>query len=448
MERERAPKPIIEPPKPREQQRMRPFAERIKTISREHDQRLQEAEASRRRAAKAMREGTREEGRLQRAFQRLNFEEHLFKKQLKLLDGRKKEVEEAWGEHAKVVLIHTHTSGSRKNGYPGSPDGIFSLDTERPAQEGNPRLSTLLNAMLVDAIFVTDHDAENFGGLNKALTELNAKEKCLSFFGGTEVTSKEGHFIILEAGKPVRDVPPAKTPAREMAEWAFRNGYDIMIPHPDPSRTDPKSMAERAFGIDIGIEKEVVEDILRLADKHDRLVYIAKSNGTTEADYKARLLGSRNHRWQFWRPERADKKIADLYARRAVWVDEADGHIKREFSSKALLFRESEVAGPDGKVSAVKIHDAIKKQRKLEAEAKEEGGRLGDKDSLMVSFSADEGFNLLDKAAKIPYYLTEYARLITVWLGAVLTGEAKQYAEAPKRTPQSQMQKMAQYEAD
>jgi len=231
-----------------------------------------------------------------------------------------------------------------------------------------------------------------------------------------------------------------------MAEWAFNNGYDIMIPHPNPSRLNPKSVAESAFGVQIGIGKEAVESVLRLAEKHNRFAYIAYANGTTTADYRGRLLGNKEHFWQFWRTPKPTPEVRDLYAKRAVWVAEADAHIHCEYPSNMVYFRRSQVVGKDGRVSAEKISRAVEKQHKLDYAAFGEGKAIPEEERIFVSYSADSSFNPLDRLTMVPYFVREYARLAAVWLVKIATGKAGQYAAKPKRSLDTEQQRAPRYE--
>ncbi len=388
----------------------------------------------------------KEVSRLSRIVQKLSLEEYLFNRRMLLQDKKWEKLQKECGEEILRLEIHTHTCGSKTRDYVGSPDGIFTLERKLAKGEEIPRYTTLMKLMEVDGAYVDNHDEEQFDILNTMLADLNANEKNVSFFGGTEVTSLEGHFIVLERENPVTDVPPAKTPAVYIARWAFINGYDVLIPHPNPSRGDPKRLAESAFGVDIGIEKETVEEILKLADKYDKVIRVASSNGTTTADYKARLLGNRNHWWQFWRMKRVPKEIEELYAKRVFWVAESDGHIKCEYPAGMLYVKKSAVVGPDGKVSAVKLSEAIRKQKELEYAAWKEDRELKPSESVVFSYNADSNFGIRETLALGPYSIKEYSRLIYVWIVAVLTGRAKQYAAAPTSTVKSQYGAMQDYE--
>ena len=412
------------------------------------------------RQERASKQWEREKGLFAKVFGFFSMEDHLFRKRIKLQEQKKAELEEAWGEgNVSAVIYHSHTSGSKEAGYDGSPDGIFSLDLARPKMGESPRLRTLLKKMGVDAIYLTDHDVSDFDEMNQAIDRLNSRKRGTRFFGGTEITSKEGHFIVMEgpSGKPVTGVPPAKTPAIEIAKWAFDNGYDIMIPHPNPSRTEAKRVAAWLFGLDISVEKETAEEILKLADKYDRLVYIAKSNGTTNENYQACLMsGTREPWYAFWRRKVLSKETKDLYLKRAVWIDESDGHIQCEYPSGIVYFRKDKVTGSDGKISQEKIRDAVKEQKKIDVAAVKSWKNPADEESVMVSYNADKDFNVLNRVAEIPYFAFEYMRLLAVWTYAVVSGKAKQFAPEKKytykplkdSTVKSQYGKMAEFEEE
>jgi len=445
MERVQAREPAVRPAeqappaeRPGRLKRFVAFFRAEKTPEKTREERMKEAET----------EQEKETGLLRRMVDKLSGEEYLYDRRLELQKAERAALEKLWGEPAVAVIYHSHNSGSTKHDYTGSPDGLFTLDTEVPGGEYRPKLSTLLEAMGIDAIFVTDHDADKFKGLDSALADLNAKERHISFFGGTEMTSDEGHFIVLETGRRLGEssvpIPPAKTPAVEVAEWAFREGYDIMIPHPNPSRNTLGSQVERkAFGIDIGIERETAKEILELARRYGRFVYIAYANGTTLADYKDHLLGKKRHWWQFRLNPPVDSRTVELYRERAVWIAEADGHIKCEYPSNMVYFRRSAVVDEKtGKVSVAKISDVVARQKEAELEAWAEAKGVDVKDAALHPYSADGGFRMRDKFYLLPYFVREYARLIGVWVVAVATGKAKQYAAKPKRSPESQYRRL------
>lgn len=390
----------------------------------------------------------KEMGIIESILEKLSGEERLYRRRLELQERKRKELEREWGEDVARIVIHYHCAGAA-NGYEGSPDGTRYLGLKKV--EGKPSLLTLLIATGVDAIVLTDHDAfkpSQMRKLKEVVDEINSTPGMPTVIVGTELTSAAGHFIILERGKPLLNPPEWKNKAQAMAEWAFQNGYDIMIPHPNPSRFDPKRIAAYVFGIDIGIEKEVVESILRIADMYDKFVYIAYANGTTTTDYKANLLGSRDHWWQFWRPKRVDRATAELYARRAIWVAEGDVHIRAEAPSNCIYVRRSQVIDGSGRISAKKLSQLAEKQKRQEYIAFKEGKTIPEKDRLIVSYSADEDFNILDRAAMVPYFVREYLRLVAVWLVKVLTGKAGQYAEKPKRPIKLEYRRAQVYEEE
>ena len=436
----------------------REFHQDVVTDTQKYAQAQNEIARKEARQERASKQWNRERSLFAKAVGFFSMEDHLFRKRIKLQEQKKAELEGAWGEgNVTAVIYHSHTSGSKEAGYDGSPDGIFSLDPARPKMGESPRLKTLLTKMGVDAIYLTDHDVSDFDEMNQAIDSLNSRKRGTRFFGGTEITSKEGHFIVMEgpSGKPVTGVPPAKTPAIEIAKWAFDNGYDIMIPHPNPSRTEAKRVAAWLFGLDISVEKETAEEILKLADKYNRLVYIAKSNGTTNEDYKKCLMsGTREPWYAFWKRRMVKQETKDLYLRRAVWIDESDGHIQCEYPSGIVYFRKDKITGTDGKISQEKLSEAVKAQKEIEIDSVKSWNAPEDKDCVMVSYNADKDFNVLDRAAEIPYYIWEYGRLLAVWTYAVFSGKAKQFAPEEKytykplknSTLKSQYEKMAEFE--
>jgi len=392
--------------------------------------------------------------------ERVSGEEFLFDRRKRLQLKKRKELEKAWGEPVVGVVYHTHNSGCSETGYSGSPDGVFSLnlkmDRKRVGRRMKPRLVTLLKSIGADGVFVTDHEAclpGQMKKLKKAVDRINEKEPGLTLMMGTELTSKGGHFVILEAGKPLlmegaeqgKETPKVQHPAQAMAEWAFQNGFDVMVPHPNPSRQNPRRIAENRLGVDISLEREIVENILRIADKYDKFVYIAYGNGTTLTNYRANLMGNRNHWWEFWKQKRVSKEVNKLYAKRAIWVAESDGHIACEYPSGMQYFRKSEVVSEGGKISSEKIHDAVAKERELEWQKFRKGQTVPLEEKRMLAYAADDDFNFYDKTRMVPYFLREYARLLRVWARQVLSGNAGQYAGAPKRNIDLEYRRMARY---
>lgn len=386
---------------------------------------------------------------LGRLWDALDTDEKLFDARVGIQRRFKSELEKKWKEPVVSVIFHSHNSGA-ENGYKGSPDGVFKLDTQIPR---------LVRASGADAIFITDHDAfepEQMKKLAEAIDAANKSQKSVALFSGTELTSardeggvpNKGHFVIMQAGKPLEKVPEPNSDPLAMARWAFANDCIILVPHPNPSRWDVKRMFQP---LDISLEREQVEEILREARKHGKYIFIACRNGTSSADYRERLLGSRERRWQFLRSEKVPEETRKLYEERAIFIAESDGHIKCEFPSGMVFFRRKDVVGADGKVSSQKIYETLAKWKQEEKELREKGIEVTLENSRIATHFADDEFGSSEKLAKGVYFFKEYLRLAGAWMKQLFTGKIHQLDYGPpKRKPHAEYRKFArmQFEED
>jgi hypothetical protein len=357
-------------------------------------------------------------------------EDYLFRRRRRLQEKKRAHLEALWGEPVAAVIYHAHTCGAA-NGYKGSPDGVFLLGA---GDERKPWLHPFLDKLGIDAVFLSDHDAHEPGQLarlGEAVDALHAAGSKTTFFTGTEISSADGHIIVLERGKKLSQAPPPGTGAVEIAEWAFDNGFDVLVAHPNPSKANPKRVVAAAFGFDIGVEREVVDEILSRAGKRGRFAYVACSNGTTLNDYRCDLLA----------PGDSDPA---LYSRRAAWIAEADGHIACEYPSNVTYFRRSRVLGEDGRVSALKVSDAVALQKEADFRAREAGGKVTERDRLFVTYASEKDFSLRDKLMFAKYFVSEYSRLAIIWMAEIVGGRRPSYAEP--REPEKELARVMKYE--
>lgn len=364
-------------------------------------------------------------------------EDRLFKVRRSLQLKKRAELEKLWGEPAAAVIFHAHTCGA-SNGYKGSPDGVFSISMDPEKDGKKPWLPVFLSRLGYDAAFISDHDAHTRTQMRKmegALAAANNAAGAPSLFMGTELSSADGHIVVLSRGKHLEDVPLPGTPAAEIAEWAFRNGHDVLIPHPNPSGMNPRRLVMSAFGLDIGLEREVVDAILSLADRLGRFAYIACANGTTLNDYRADLLRRREN-----------GREPELYARRAVWIAEADGHIACEYPSNVVYFRKRLVSGEDGKVSAEKLAEAIARQKEADYAAYLRHETVPERDRIFVSYASERDFRPKDKLLYASYFASEYSRLAMVWLTEIAKG--RKLSGFEPRKPEKELSTVMRYEAE
>ncbi len=338
-------------------------------------------------------------------------EGHLHGRRVELQEKKRAELEALWGEPALAVIFHLHTSFS--------PDGIFSLGTGDTA---GPRLALFLRKLGVAAIYVTDHDAHTREHMRKtlaAIREAEAVPGAPACFTGTELSSSKGHLIVMQRdAKRVGHAPPPGTDPLEIARWAFDNGFDVHIPHPHASAGGVAEMITSALKMPVSLGRKEVEEILGLADEMDRLVYIACKNGTTTNDYRRELVGR--------------GKEPELYARRAVWIAEADAHVAADFPSDWVYFRRSAIVGADGRVSAARIAEAVARQKEADLAAYGEGRGITDGDRLFASYASESDFTLVDKLYFARHFVLEYSRLISVWAAKVLRERKPYRTEAPE----------------
>ncbi|MDD5317703.1 MAG: hypothetical protein PHF51_03120 [Candidatus ainarchaeum sp.] len=361
----------------------------------------------------------------------------LFRTRKRLQEKKRAALEKLWGEPAAAVIFHAHTCGA-SNGYRGSPDGVLSISMDSEKDAGRPWLPKFLKSIRCDAAFISDHDAcgkEQMAKLGEAAARVSGMPGYPSLFAGTELSSADGHILVLPRGKPLENVPPPGTPSLEIAEWAFKNGHDVLIPHPNRPKMDPRRMAMAAFGIDISLERECVDAILALAEKFDRIVYVACANGTTLTDYRANLIRKKEN-----------GREPEIFARRAAWIAEADGHIACEYPSNVVYFRKSLVAGADGKVSAEKIAEAVARQKKEEYEAYLRHETVPEKDRLFVSYASEKDFGARERLLYARYFVAEYSRLAIVWARELARGQKPSGFEA--RKPEKELSRVMRYEAE
>ncbi len=328
--------------------------------------------------------------------------------------------EALWGEEAVGGIIHSHSA--RGENYVGS-DGAIPVEM----------IYRVVKAAGGGFVVLTDHDIfkpEDLSRLAEAADKSNKSQGAVSVFCGSEMTSgiegepgklNKGHFVIWSIGKPLENddlsdfLEPNITPSK-MAEWAFKHGHAVLIPHPNSRRRDLRLL-------DISLEREDTIQILKLAEKYDKQVLIACRNGTTGDDYAERILGSRRHFWEFWRTPKLTDSDRRLVEKRGRFIVEADAHIASEFP-QFVYFRKKEILGEDGRISQQKIYDALAE------------GRYENK-------WADEDFRAKQRLAIGINFFGEYARLIYVWLGKFSRGEVYQFNTAPRRDVAAEQKKIA-----
>ncbi len=353
-------------------------------------------------------------------FDAIDVDKILWDSRVEIQKKFKAKLEKRWGEEAVGGIIHSHSA--RGENYIGS-DGAIPVEM----------IHRVLKAAGGSFVVLTDHDIfkpEDLSRLAEAADKSNKSQAAVSVFCGTEMTSgieeapgelNKGHFVIWSIGKPLENDDPSDflepniTPSK-MAEWAFKNGHAVLIPHPNSRRRDLRLL-------DISLEREDTIQILKLAEKYDKQVLIACRNGTTGDDYAERILGSRRHFWEFWRTPKLTDSDRRLVEKRGRFIVEADAHIASEFP-QFVYFRKKEILGEDGRISQQKIYDALAE------------GRYENK-------WADEDFRAKQRLAIGINFFGEYARLIYVWLGKFSRGEVYQFNTAPRRDVAAEQKKIA-----
>ena len=447
----------VAPPKKKQPETKVPFKELIPSITTGPERFGEKEKPQAERKDKEVKEPTLKErfkaffGRswIDRLRARLDIEEYLYEQRIAIHASLVKQLEMAWGKgNVVAVLYHSHTSGA-DNGYKGSPDGIFSLDEELPRLLEAIRKGIGAHHL---AIFITDHEVHEDGQLSllaEVVERNNQKYPTLTFMTGSEQTSTEGHEITLESEnghvselKESNVVTPRHS-SIEIAEWAFKNGHSLLIPHPNPKLMDPKRFLQQP---DIGIEEEYVRKILELSKKYDRIVLIARSNGTTSTNYEEWLLGSRKHFWEIWKTKPISKEAAMLYNERAMFIDESDGHIKCEYPTGIVYFRKDEVMR-GGKVSPKLITGMIQAEKKRELEWRKRSQKVTLEEMHVVSFNPDTELGTWGRLAKGVYLLEDRFRLVGAWLKHLVTlRKPRKYLEKPKRRYEAQCAKLGRCE--